>query len=1191
MNKRFKLGALLLIGALMFTSLVPNVAASRPSRPDRSACPGPKTVVDVDKFKDLSKWSATLTALNPLANAADLVFKGPEIYKDQNGIPNTSLTTLVGKDGKRKHAVSVPEGEVMMKMGAFYRKDGGLDAFDKYYKGPVFVTAKKKVDIAQYKTDEYEQKILLHAEFATYGNESATKDGKPNAGGDYAYVEAVFLDAAGTVIGSPIRDASYNGGQGVTSHESANPDAWMQFDESVIIPEKATAVEWRLVGVAHDAWNLDAYFKSAEVSVRKKAFQVTFKDEPVGEEAGATLSTACVVIHEKPVPPAPPEKDGKTFIGWFDENEKKLTDTDTVVREHVYTARYEKTPSANTVQTIVDKVPTVDDYNKVITDGDGNPYPEDTKVTVTKIVTQPDVTTATGDGSVTATITVRVEKEGEEPFEVDIPVPVVVTDWVIPQTDGGTERPDGVPADYVKVNINPTEKGTLPEGEATVYWVTPEKEVTIPASNPTGQLVGTDYYTFTDWNAELTSTFTTATTITANYDKIEDVIPHTGGGEERPDGVPTDYVKVTIDPTDKGDLPEGEPVSYWVNPKKEVTIPAGNPTGKTVETVPHTFDQWNTPLTGTFTTATKITAEYTVPNLIPQTTPEKPGTIPADYVPVTVNPTDKGDLPAGEPTVYWVDPGEEVTIPASNPTGKTVETVPHTFAQWNTSLTGTFTTATEITAEYTVPDLIPQTTPEKPGTVPENYVSVTVNPTDKGDLPAGEPTVYWVNPEKKVTIPVSNPTGKTVETVPHTFDQWDTPLTGMFTTTTEITAEYTVPDLIPQTTPEKPGTVPADYVKVTIDATEKGDLPDGTVTTYWVKPDTEVALPEVTATGKRIGADDFVFDKWDSAFKRTFTGDTVITAEYTEQDDVIPQAGDDKPDGIPDDYVKITFIPTDKGELPEGASSIYWVNPRTDVSIPVPDAVGQTIDTVPYTFNGWNAEITGRFTEEKEISATYTVPDVIAETDGRKPSEVPENYVPIELDPTIFGDLPEGTATRYWVNPEVEVTIPAGVPNGKIVGDVPYTFTEWDKPLTGRFTKGGTVTAKYSAPPVIVQTGDKKPEGVPADYVQVRIDPTENGSLPGDQPTIFWVDPKRSVSLDVKDPTGKGGHTFDRWDKALKGTFDKDTVITAKYKKQVKRVPKRTGKGRLPGTGAGGMELMTLIGLTGAMLLRRGKRK
>ncbi len=216
-----------------------------------------------------------------------------------------------------------------------------------------------------------------------------------------------------------------------------------------------------------------------------------------------------------------------------------------------------------------------------------------------------------------------------------------------------------------------------------------------------------------------------------------------------------------------------------------------------------------------------------------------------------------------------------------------------------------------------------------------------------------------------------------------------------------------------KTLTEKPIYVPENYVKVTVDPTTKAQDPQKTY--FYVNPAAKVVIPGENPTGK----DDNLFLKWtmkaDNAtgegteYKLTdkprtqFTEATTITAQYSS--DVIPQTGDDKPQGVPDNFVKVTFVPTDKGTM-DGAK-IFWVNPAKEVTIPVNNPVGITY----YTFNEWKiGDVkTGetytvgtpkQFTDKNgtTITATYTESKNIIEYDPKNPETKPAGYITVSFE-------------------------------------------------------------------------------------------------------------------------------------------------------------------------------------------------
>ena len=109
-----------------------------------------------------------------------------------------------------------------------------------------------------------------------------------------------------------------------------------------------------------------------------------------------------------------------------------------------------------------------------------------------------------------------------------------------------------------------------------------------------------------------------------------------------------------------------------------------------------------------------------------------------------------------------------------------------------------------------MPNVIPETGNGKPDNVPKNFVPVTVDPTNKATDSTKQ--VFWVNPEKPVTIPAGIPEGKDMDQFRYVFTGWDH----------DLTAQFTEPET----------TIKARYV-------EKKYDPE--VDTYWVLTDKNVA--------------------------------------------------------------------------------------------------------------------------------------------------------------------------------------------------------------------------------------------------------------------------------------------------------------------------------------------------------------
>ena len=201
-------------------------------------------------------------------------------------------------------------------------------------------------------------------------------------------------------------------------------------------------------------------------------------------------------------------------------------------------------------------------------------------------------------GDYSATVTVQYKDKSVK----NATVPIKVIDNVIPVKPGEDGKNPEKPAGYVTVTMDPTSKGHLAEGEANQYYVNPEKEVTIPAKDAIGNLG----YKFKEWKPALKGTFKADTTITAQYNKLPDVIPNVpdenGNKPAKPDG----YVTIKVDPGENGKLDPRDSEEYFVNPSKDVLIPLHDAIGNTG----YKFSKWNPNNKGRFSKDMTIKAEY-----------------------------------------------------------------------------------------------------------------------------------------------------------------------------------------------------------------------------------------------------------------------------------------------------------------------------------------------------------------------------------------------------------------------------------------------------------------------------------------------------------------------------------------------------------------------------------------------------
>ncbi len=620
---------------------------------------------------------------------------------------------------------------------------------------------------------------------------------------------------------------------------------------------------------------------------------------------------------------------------------------------------------------------------------------------------------------------------------------------VIPQT--GTEKPDTVPANFVEVKFVPTDKATNETKAEKVFWVNPEKEVTIPVDNP----VGKDTNTFKEWKIGVNAdgdvytvgtakkfTDVNGTTITATY--VDDVLPADASGN-KPSEAPTDYVKVTVKKTDKAKLStdpvEKEEQIFYVNPNKKVKLPVTKPEGKDVavgednnntKAFKWKFTEWKSDENGPRTWKENVVAAG-IEDKFPVET-----TITAQYEKVI---TDQGSVTADEITTHesfkdgdaWVN--NFIDSEASEAKLKAALKV----------------NGGELPNDATVTFLLDK---DSSGT---QYASLEAELYDKLQEKANtnnEPTRV-----EKVKAQVKFANGE-VQTV-------DIPIKvykNIYEAKTESNPPYYVPD---------------EYVKVTVDPTTKATEPQKTY--YYVNPAAKVVIPGEDPTG----IDGNTFTKWlidgtDTEYKlkdkprHKFEKETIIKAQYSK--DVIPQEGDTKPEGTPDNFKKVTFDPTDNGTM-EGAK-IFWVNPEKEVTIPVKDPVGKTY----YTFNGWkigdvttgktyNPSTPKKFEQDTTITATYTESDNIipfnpSDLDNpNNPIKRPEGYVKVTFDAEAGIKLTEQKA--YYVKKNAKDTEGKPITLGSAALKKPaydvasgYAFNGWNKPDTTEIKEDIVVTAK-----------------------------------------------------------------------------------------------------------------------------------
>ena len=287
-----------------------------------------------------------------------------------------------------------------------------------------------------------------------------------------------------------------------------------------------------------------------------------------------------------------------------------------------------------------------------------------------------------------------------------------------------------------------------------------------------------------------------------------------------PDGTPSNYVKVTMDPTNDAKDPTKQ--IFYVNPDVAVTLTVTDPVGKTG----FEFGSWEKDVSRPtkYGQAEVIHAQFNA--LGDVLTQQKPGYVKVDFA----IDGEGGKIKQGETTTYYVNPSKDVTLKAPI----TEAQVGYEFKTWTPNPTKPTQYKTDTTIQGTfkaLPDIIPNVDENgKPNLQPNGYIPVEFKPGDHGTLEGT--TLYWVKPGVEVTVPAPTPKANTN----YAFTSWDKSLTltatagqAPITITAQWKSTYT-PTPNPnkpdpnkpdpnqpdpnQPDPNKPGTTPSGDVSV-----------------------------------------------------------------------------------------------------------------------------------------------------------------------------------------------------------------------------------------------------------------------------------------------------------------------------------------------------------------------------------------
>ena len=573
-------------------------------------------------------------------------------------------------------------------------------------------------------------------------------------------------------------------------------------------------------------------------------------------------------------------------------------------------------------------------------------------------------------------------------------------DNVVPQT--GTEKPD-VPENFVEVVFDKGTNGDFVTGAITTYWVNPDKQVTVTAPKVeanegwkhvawTYKLKATDTSDKEVTTLEsVTDTFTEkVTTITAKY--LKKVL------EEKPTTDTDAYVEVKFNAESNGKLPEDKTVkSYWVlkdTPVKfDVPTVTANPGWKFIKYDPAVKDSYSED--------TVHKAQYK--KIIETEDPKD-----KDYVKVTFDPAAQGTIKTGSNAEVWVL--KDVTIDPTAITPQLEVKTGYAFKEWTPAVKDKYTEDTKHVASYTYngDDVVPQKPGEDKPNVPNNFVKVTFVTGEHGSISNTETYIFWVNPEKEVTLNAP----KVTVNADYKHMAWTYKLTPSATVDKEVKTLESVTDKFT----EKETTITAkylekvvtenpndteNYVKVTFKADADDQSPArGTLTgttTYWVLKNTDVTVPAPTVTPNS----GYTFNEWSPAVKTNYDADTTHTAQYKEKDKIVEDPTTPEPNP---GYVRLTFDATVDGKIGKNQEKYIDVLEGTkykddDLQKVVKEIVPTYKDNTK-VFNTWNPEFpaTDEDVATSRYTATYVNKDKIIDKDPTNPGEIDENYIRFVFD-------------------------------------------------------------------------------------------------------------------------------------------------------------------------------------------------
>ena len=504
--------------------------------------------------------------------------------------------------------------------------------------------------------------------------------------------------------------------------------------------------------------------------------------------------------------------------------------------------------------------------------------------------------------------------------------------------------------------------------------------------------------------------------------------------------------------------------------------------------------------------------------------------VTGNYVKVTVQPTEKNTNKDAK--VYYVNPKAWVEIPEVE--WSEADKDKYDFLKWtadkeaqneNKEENGIFDFSKrhKFTDEETLikplftNDVVEQKEGEDKPKVPDSYVKVIVDLTDKAKIEGEEKQTqtFWVNPTKEVTLPVTSPSGKekqkvTIEglgekEVNYIFKEWQKVKTGEADDKlTDVTPAVKI-DLAKNKFTDKVTVIEASYFErfaatpiVKPIKTEELHTPEGKEITDKdlidkITPPANKEIESITVVGKpdpsKPGKQEAkVTIKYkDGSTQGTNDNPVVIPVEVHKN--IIPEViPGQRPEGAMDNYVKVIFKSGEGGSL--SGDLVYYVSPEVEVDMTDSATKITKNPDVGYISGDWDTNETKKlkdtFKDQTEFTFSFTkTKDIVEKTDDNV--KKPDGYVEVifKTEDENKGKLDGDKLVKiYYVNPKADIKL-VELGEGQTAGEkqlaVPktipnkdYGFANWsesldltntitgDREYVAHFTKG-QVTLTYVA--------------------------------------------------------------------------------------------------------------------------------